>query len=80
MVERSRSPLLPSYVFLRAVVETWGPVLAIPDVRGVLCMDGHPAVVADAELTALRKAAKRAPIAVGARVAVELGPFADRSR
>ena len=75
-VEPGEAPLLAGYVFLRSPVTAWPTVLATPAVRGVLLCDGRPAVVADAELAWLRGAAKRAPIAVGACVAVELGPFA----
>jgi transcription antitermination factor NusG len=82
-VDEVGAPLLPGYAFLGATVGNWLTVLGTDDVTGLLMAAAggawSPAVVADAELAELRKAARRAPIAAGDLVEVEAGPFAGNA-
>jgi transcription antitermination factor NusG len=54
-IKRVALPLFPCYVFLRAPVVHWLPVLTTPGVHTVVGFGGQPASIAGAEVEAIRR-------------------------
>ena len=74
-------PLFPSYVFVRMALVERFRVLALPGMVSLVSFKGHPAIVADTQIEALRKAVtlgRAEPCAYlqsGKRVRVTAGPL-----
>jgi transcription antitermination factor NusG len=76
-------PLFPGYVFVRLAVRDRLRVLEIPSVARLVGFNGHPAILPDKEIEALRTAVvaqlRTQPhpyLAVGRRVRITRGPLA----
>jgi len=74
-------PLFPSYVFVRMALADRFRVLALPGMVSLVTFHGHPAVIPDAQIEALRKAVtlgRAEPctyLQSGKRVRVTAGPL-----
>ena len=80
---RVELPLFPSYVFVRIALKDRLQVLELPSVVRLVGFDGHPAVLPDREIEALRTSVtthlrtKPHPyLTVGRRVRIKCGPLA----